>query len=80
DVLAGCIEVSSLSPISGQILKRLSPRPLLKTCSLTSCIRDTSPRPSEDLSAGASFPISPREISSPTSPPPISIHTEEDEQ
>ncbi|XP_050974079.1 mRNA export factor GLE1 isoform X2 [Labeo rohita] len=80
DILSGCIEVSSLSPISGQILKRLSPRPLLKTYSLTSCIRDTSPRPSEDLSAGASFPISPREILSPTSPPPVSIHAEEDEQ
>uniref|UniRef100_A0A671RHL4 mRNA export factor GLE1 n=1 Tax=Sinocyclocheilus anshuiensis TaxID=1608454 RepID=A0A671RHL4_9TELE len=80
DILAGCIEVSSLSPLSGQILKRLSPRPLLKTRSLSSCVRDTSPEISEDLAAGASVPISPRQISSPTSPPPVSIHAEEDEQ
>lgn len=81
DVLAGCIEVSSLSPLSGQILKRLSPRPLLKTRSLSSCVRDTSPEISEDLAVGASFSqTSPRQISSPTSPPPVSIHAEEDEQ
>ncbi|XP_052460962.1 mRNA export factor GLE1 isoform X2 [Carassius gibelio] len=76
DVLAGCMEMSSLSPLSGQILKRLSPRPRLKTCSLTSCVRDTSPGLSED----ASFPISPRQISSPTSSSPVSIHAEEEEQ
>ncbi|XP_073675444.1 mRNA export factor GLE1 [Garra rufa] len=80
DVLSGCIEVSSLSPISGQILKRLSPRPLLKTYSLNSCVRDTSPGLSEDLAACASIPTSPRQISSPNSPPPVSIHAEEDEQ
>uniref|UniRef100_A0A671SAE8 mRNA export factor GLE1 n=1 Tax=Sinocyclocheilus anshuiensis TaxID=1608454 RepID=A0A671SAE8_9TELE len=80
DILAGCMEVSSLSPLSGQILKRLSPHLRLKTCSLTSCVRDTSPGLSEDVAAGASFPVSPRQISSPTSPPPISIHSEEDEQ
>ncbi|XP_067270618.1 mRNA export factor GLE1 [Pseudorasbora parva] len=77
DVLAGCIEVSSLSPLSGQILKRMSPRPLLKTCSLTSCVRDTSPGLSEDAAACGSLPISPRQISSPCSPPPLSIHAEE---
>lgn len=70
DILAGCVEVSSLSRLSGQILKRLSPRPLLKTRSLSSCVRDTSPEISRDL---ASAPISPRQISSP-------IHAEEDEQ
>ncbi|XP_043103517.1 nucleoporin GLE1 [Puntigrus tetrazona] len=81
DVLARCIEVSSLSPLSGQILKRLSPRPLLKTRSLSSCVRDTSPEISEDLAAGASFSqTSPRQISSPASPPPVSIHAEEHEQ
>ncbi|KAF4110369.1 mRNA export factor GLE1 isoform X2 [Onychostoma macrolepis] len=81
DILAGCMEVSSLSPLSGQILKRLSPRPLLKTRSLSSCVRDTSPEISEDLAAGASFSqTSPRQISSPTSPPPFSIHAEDDEQ
>ncbi|XP_016119484.1 nucleoporin GLE1-like [Sinocyclocheilus grahami] len=74
------MEVSSLSPLSGQILKRLSPHPRLKTCSLTSCVRDTSPGLSEDVAAGASFPVSPRQSSSPTSPPPVSIHSEEDEQ
>ncbi|KTF88613.1 hypothetical protein cypCar_00025339 [Cyprinus carpio] len=77
DILAGCVEVSSLSPLSGQILKRLSPRPLLKTRSLSSCVRDTSPEVSEGLSAGASVPISPRQISS---PPPVSLHAEDDEQ
>uniref|UniRef100_A0A8C1SGE1 mRNA export factor GLE1 n=1 Tax=Cyprinus carpio TaxID=7962 RepID=A0A8C1SGE1_CYPCA len=61
DILAGCVEVSSLSPLSGQILKRLSPRPRLNTCSLTSCVRDTSPGLSEE----GSFPVSPRQISSP---------------
>ncbi|XP_052419879.1 mRNA export factor GLE1-like [Carassius gibelio] len=70
DILVGCVEVSSLSRLSGQILKRLSPRPLLKTRSLSSCVRDTSPEISRDL---ASAPISPRQISSP-------IHAEEDEQ
>ncbi|KAK9971114.1 hypothetical protein ABG768_027007 [Culter alburnus] len=80
DLLAGCIEVSSLSPLSGQILKRLSPRPLLRTCSLTSCVRDTSPGLSEDAAACGSLPISPRQISSPSSPPPVSIHAEEDEE
>uniref|UniRef100_A0A8C1BA43 mRNA export factor GLE1 n=1 Tax=Cyprinus carpio carpio TaxID=630221 RepID=A0A8C1BA43_CYPCA len=71
DILAGCVEVSSLSPLSGQILKRLSPRPRLNTCSLTSCVRDTSPGLSEE----GSFPVSPRQISS-----PVSIRAEEDEQ
>ncbi len=81
DILLGCMEVYSLSPLSGQILKRLSPRPLLKTRSLSSCVRDTSPETSEDLAAVASFSqTSPRELSSPTSPPPFSIHAEDDEQ
>ncbi|XP_059379371.1 mRNA export factor GLE1-like isoform X2 [Carassius carassius] len=80
DVLAGCMEMSSLSPLSGQILKRLSPRPRIKTCSLTSCVRDTSPGLSEDFLVCASIPISPRQISSPTSSSPVSIHAEEEEQ
>ncbi|XP_077063011.1 mRNA export factor GLE1 isoform X1 [Siphateles boraxobius] len=80
DVLAGCIEVSSLSPLSGQILKRMSPQPLLKTCSLTSCVRDTSPGLSEDAAGYGSLPISPRRVSSPSPPPPVSIFTEEDEE
>ncbi|KAK7145486.1 hypothetical protein R3I93_013270 [Phoxinus phoxinus] len=80
DVLARCIEVSSLSPLSGQILKRMSPRPLLKTCSLTSCVRDTSPGLSEDAAACGSLPISPRPVLSPSSPPPVSIFTEEEEE
>uniref|UniRef100_A0A8C2K9J2 GLE1-like protein n=1 Tax=Cyprinus carpio TaxID=7962 RepID=A0A8C2K9J2_CYPCA len=49
----------------------LHPRPRLNTCSLTSCVRDTSPGLSEE----GSFPVSPRQISS-----PVSIRAEEDEQ
>ncbi|KAL7828534.1 hypothetical protein SRHO_G00321680 [Serrasalmus rhombeus] len=62
DILAGCKEVTSLSPISGAILKRLSPRHLLKNCSLGSPIRDTSLATSEDVPVSSSVPISPHHI------------------
>lgn len=80
DVLAGCIEISSLSPLSGQILKKLSPRPRLKTCSLISSVRDTSPSFFEDVPICGSVPISPGPISSPTSPPAVSVLSEEEEK
>ncbi|XP_051524217.1 mRNA export factor GLE1 isoform X2 [Myxocyprinus asiaticus] len=80
DILSGCIEVSSLSPLSGQILKRLSPRPLLNSCSLGSSVRDTSPSVSDDASVCRSVPISPDRISPSTSAPPVSIQTEEEDE
>ncbi|XP_051950503.1 mRNA export factor GLE1-like [Xyrauchen texanus] len=78
DILSGCIEISSLSPLSGQILNRLSPRPLLKSCSLGSSIRDTSPSVYDDAPVCRSVPISPDQISPSTSAPPASIHTDEE--
>ncbi|XP_057213365.1 mRNA export factor GLE1 [Triplophysa rosa] len=80
DVLAGFIEISSLSPLSGQILKKLSPRPRLKTCSVVSSVRDTSPSFSEDVAICGSVPISPRPISSPISPPAASVLAEEEDE
>ncbi|XP_007229196.3 mRNA export factor GLE1 [Astyanax mexicanus] len=82
DILAGCKEVTSLSPLSGAILKRLSPRPLLKNCSLGSPIRDTSLSTSEDVPLCSSAPISPHHtltspLSPATSPPLASIESEE---
>uniref|UniRef100_UPI003AAD20D6 mRNA export factor GLE1 isoform X1 n=1 Tax=Centroberyx gerrardi TaxID=166262 RepID=UPI003AAD20D6 len=60
DILAGCIDAPSLSPLSGLILKRLSPRPLQKSFSLSSGSRDSSPGLSEEspasLSSTSSFP------------------------
>ncbi|KAM3868009.1 mRNA export factor GLE1 [Diretmus argenteus] len=60
DILAGCNESPSLSVLSGFILKRLSPRPLQKTCSLGSGSRDSSPGQGEEipaaLSSTSSFP------------------------
>ncbi|CAB1319607.1 unnamed protein product [Coregonus sp. 'balchen'] len=59
EILSGCNEAPSLSPLSGLILKRLnvSPRPLQKT-SLGSASRDPSPGLSEEapVSSTSSFP------------------------
>ncbi|KAM4616692.1 mRNA export factor GLE1 [Polymixia lowei] len=54
DIMAGCNEVLSLSPLSGLIVKRLSPRPLQKTCSLGSFSRDSSPGLGEDIAPSLS--------------------------
>lgn len=81
DILSGCIEVSSLSPLSGQILKKLSPGPRLKSrCSLGSSVRDTSPCVLDDVLLCGSAPISPRLFSPPTSPPAASILIEEKDE
>lgn len=80
DVLAGCVEVPSLSPLSGQILKRMSPRMLLKNCSRSSSVRDTSPGLSEEAAVCRSAPISPRLKRSSCSLPAVSIQTEEEEE
>ncbi|XP_067087451.1 mRNA export factor GLE1 [Osmerus mordax] len=72
DVLSGCNEAPSLSPLSGLILKKFSPRPLQKTCSLGSASRDPSPGFADDapfsLSSTSSFP-SVNVLSSPPSSP-----------
>ncbi|KAI4898752.1 hypothetical protein NFI96_014133 [Prochilodus magdalenae] len=82
DILAGCKEVTSLSPLSGAILKRLSPRPQLKNCSLGSPIRDTSLCTSEDVPFPGSVPISPHHtLTSPISQsisPPLATADDED--
>uniref|UniRef100_A0A3P8ZCW6 mRNA export factor GLE1 n=1 Tax=Esox lucius TaxID=8010 RepID=A0A3P8ZCW6_ESOLU len=56
DILSGCNEGPSLSPLSGLILKRfnLSPRPLLKTCSLGSASCDPSPGLSKEAPVSSS--------------------------
>ncbi|XP_036434767.1 nucleoporin GLE1 [Colossoma macropomum] len=82
DILAGCKEVTSLSPLSGAILKRLSPRHRLKNCSLGSPIRDTSLGTSEDVPISSSVPISPHHtltspISQSTSLPPATTDNED---
>uniref|UniRef100_A0A8C8JJ66 mRNA export factor GLE1 n=1 Tax=Oncorhynchus tshawytscha TaxID=74940 RepID=A0A8C8JJ66_ONCTS len=53
DILSGCNEAPSLSPLSGLILKRLnmSPRALQKTCSLGSASTDPSTGLSEEALA-----------------------------
>ncbi|XP_051964023.1 mRNA export factor GLE1 [Xyrauchen texanus] len=80
DILSGCIDVSSLSPRSGQILKRLSPRQVLNSCSLGSSVRDTSSSVSDDASVCRSVPVSPDRVSPSTSAPPVSIQTEGEEE
>ncbi|TRY96780.1 hypothetical protein DNTS_014501 [Danionella cerebrum] len=80
DLFAGCKEVTGLSPLSGQILKRMSPRPLLNSLSRSTSTRDTSPGHSEDISICNSVTISPKPITSPSSPSPASIQTEEGEE
>lgn len=77
DVLSGCNEAPSLSPRSGLILEKLSPRPLQKTCSLGSASRDPSPGLAEDgpvsLSSTSSFPsvnVLRSPLSSPSLVPP----------
>ncbi|KAJ8388746.1 hypothetical protein AAFF_G00129790 [Aldrovandia affinis] len=60
DILSECNAQPSLSPLSGVILKRLSTRPLQKTCSLGSASRDSSPGLSEDVFVSSSAPTSPR--------------------
>ncbi|XP_041720584.2 mRNA export factor GLE1 isoform X2 [Coregonus clupeaformis] len=61
DILSGCNEAPSLSPLSGLILKRLnmSPRTLQKTCSLGSASRDPSPGLSEEAPVSTSSSTSP---------------------
>ncbi|XP_012673235.2 nucleoporin GLE1 isoform X1 [Clupea harengus] len=89
DILAGCNESPSLSPLSGLILKRLSTRPLQKTRSLCSPSRDTSPGLSEEGALSSSLPTSPYQtLLSPASPrsaspfhlssPPTSSSKEDD--
>ncbi|XP_056320134.1 mRNA export factor GLE1 isoform X2 [Danio aesculapii] len=80
DVLSGCVDVPSLSPLSGQILKRMSPRMLLKNCSRSSSVRDTSPGLSKEAAVCSSAPVSPRLKRSSCSPPAVSVHTEEEEE
>ncbi|XP_038869257.1 nucleoporin GLE1 isoform X2 [Salvelinus namaycush] len=59
DILSGCNEAPSLSPLSGLILKRLnmSPRALQKTCSLGSASRDPSPGLSEEAPVSSTSPF-----------------------
>ncbi|KAL0979553.1 hypothetical protein UPYG_G00186480 [Umbra pygmaea] len=60
DILSGCNETPSLSPLSGLILKRLnlSPRSLLKNCSLGSNY-DSSPGLSNEIPVSSSSSTSP---------------------
>ncbi|XP_066500046.1 mRNA export factor GLE1 [Hoplias malabaricus] len=81
DILAGCKEVTSLSPLSGAILKRLSPGPLLRNCSLGSPIRDTSFSTSEDVPIPTSIPFSPHHtITSPVSQSTTPLATIENDE
>ncbi|XP_041956497.1 nucleoporin GLE1 [Alosa sapidissima] len=76
DILDGCNESPSLSPLSGLILKRLSTRPLQKTRSLCSPSRDTSPGLSEEEPLSSSLPTSPYQtLLSPASPRAASLLT-----
>ncbi|XP_061116812.1 mRNA export factor GLE1 [Conger conger] len=76
DILSECDAPPSLSPLSGVFLKRLSNRPLQKTCSLGSPSRDSSPGQSEDVLVSSSAPTSPRLLApapqSPLASPPQS--------
>ncbi|XP_023834241.1 mRNA export factor GLE1 isoform X1 [Salvelinus sp. IW2-2015] len=84
DILSGCNEAPSLSPLSGLILKRLnmSPRALQKTCSLGSASRDPSPGLSEEapVSSTSPFPSAnaqPTPLSSPLLVPRLKKDTEQ---
>ncbi|XP_010874536.2 nucleoporin GLE1 [Esox lucius] len=86
DILSGCNEGPSLSPLSGLILKRfnLSPRPLLKTCSLGSASCDPSPglskeAPVSSSCSSSSFPSAIHQPA-PLSSPPIVSRLKEEEQ
>uniref|UniRef100_A0A8C8JJ82 mRNA export factor GLE1 n=1 Tax=Oncorhynchus tshawytscha TaxID=74940 RepID=A0A8C8JJ82_ONCTS len=59
DILSGCNEAPSLSPLSGLILKRLnmSPRALQKTCSLGSASTDPSTGLSEEALVSSTSPF-----------------------
>ncbi|XP_062854325.1 mRNA export factor GLE1 [Trichomycterus rosablanca] len=76
EILAGCKEVTSLSPLSGHILKRMSPQSVLKSrSSWSSPVSDTSP--SKDGLSG-SAPVSlyrthNAQLSASASPPPTPV-------
>ncbi|XP_026781722.1 mRNA export factor GLE1 isoform X2 [Pangasianodon hypophthalmus] len=60
DILAGCKEVTSLSPLSEQVLKRLSPRSVLKSGScLGSVIPDASTSEDGLISRSSAVKMSP---------------------
>uniref|UniRef100_A0AAY5EE40 mRNA export factor GLE1 n=1 Tax=Electrophorus electricus TaxID=8005 RepID=A0AAY5EE40_ELEEL len=64
NILAGCKEVTSLSPLSGHILKSLS-----RASSFGSPTRDTSPGTTENAPIYTSLPISPHQtLTTPVSP------------
>ncbi|XP_029618383.1 mRNA export factor GLE1 isoform X1 [Salmo trutta] len=84
DILSGCNEAPSLSPLSGLILKRLnmSPRALQKTCSLGSASRDPSPGLSEEAPVSSTSPFAsanaqPTPLSSPLLVPRLKKDTEQ---
>ncbi|KAJ7994063.1 hypothetical protein DPEC_G00262050 [Dallia pectoralis] len=86
DILSGCNEAPSLSPLSGLILKRLnlSPRPVLKSCSLGSASCDLSPvlskeTPFSSSSSSSPFP-SANPLPAPLSSPPLVSCLKEEEQ
>ncbi|XP_070992710.1 mRNA export factor GLE1 isoform X1 [Oncorhynchus clarkii lewisi] len=84
DILSGCNEAPSLSPLSGLILKRLnmSPRALQKTCSLGSASTDPGTGLSEEapVSSTSPFPSAnaqPTPLSSPQLVPRLKKDTEQ---
>ncbi|XP_030634940.1 mRNA export factor GLE1 isoform X1 [Chanos chanos] len=84
DILGGCNETPSLSPLSGLILKKQNLRPQLNVRTLGSPSRDTSPCLSEDAHISSSVPTSPHKtstalLSAPSSSPPVTS-TEQDEE
>lgn len=82
DILSGCNEAPSLSPLSGLILKRLnmSPRALQKTCSLGSASRDPGLSEEAPVSSTSPFPSAntqPTPLSSPLLVPRLKKDTEQ---
>ncbi|KAL4660329.1 nucleoporin GLE1 [Arapaima gigas] len=78
DILSGCSTPPTLSPISGMILKRLSPHSLLKPCSLGSSPRDTSPSLFDGTVLSNSIPSSPLSpLPQPSVPPDAKVDDEQ---
>uniref|UniRef100_A0A8C9U339 mRNA export factor GLE1 n=1 Tax=Scleropages formosus TaxID=113540 RepID=A0A8C9U339_SCLFO len=78
DIVSGFNTPPSLSPMSGRILKRLSPHSLLKPCSLGSSPRDPSPDMADGPVISTSTPSSP--LSCLTSPPLPPAPEDEEQQ